>query len=78
MSCQFGKERSGHMDDATLSACDRDAKVFADHWETQPASIDLRAVVDQFFIPGETADIGVGSGRDAAWLSARGTVNIIG
>jgi hypothetical protein len=40
--------------------------------------VDLRAVVDQFFIPGVTADIGVGRGREAAWLNARGTINIIG
>jgi SAM-dependent methyltransferase len=60
------------MDDATLSAYDRDSKDFADDWETQPPPIDLHAVVDRFFIPGLTADIGCGSGRDAAWLNARG------
>jgi SAM-dependent methyltransferase len=60
------------MDDTTLSAYDRDAKVFADDWEAQPPPIDLHAVVGQFFIPGPTADIGCGSGRDAAWLNAHG------
>jgi len=60
------------MDDATLSAYDRDAKVFADDWDAQPPPIDLHAVVGQFFIRGPTADVGCGSGRDAAWLSARG------
>jgi hypothetical protein len=35
------------MDDATLSAYDRDAKAFADDWETQPAPSDLHAVVRQ-------------------------------
>jgi SAM-dependent methyltransferase len=60
------------MDDATLSAYDRDAKVFADDWEAQPPPIDLHTVVRQFFIPGATADIGCGSGRDAAWLNASG------
>jgi SAM-dependent methyltransferase len=60
------------MDDATLSAYDRDAKAFADDWETQPVPSDLHAVVRQFFIPGPTADIGCGSGRDAAWLNASG------
>jgi len=60
------------MDDATLSAYDRKAKLFADDWDAQPAPIDLHAVVRQFFIPGPTADIGCGSGRDAAWLNASG------
>jgi trans-aconitate methyltransferase len=60
------------MDDATVGAYDRDAKVFADDWDAQPPPIDLHAVVDQFFTPGPTADIGCGSGRDAAWLNARG------
>ena len=60
------------MDGATLSAYDRDAKVFADDWEAQPPPIDLHAAVQQFFVPGLTADIGCGSGRDAAWLNANG------
>lgn len=60
------------MDDATLNAYDRDSKGFADDWEAQPSPIDLHAVVDRFFVPGRTADIGCGSGRDAAWLNARG------
>jgi len=60
------------MDDATLGAYDRDAKAFADDWDAQPPPSDLHAVVGQFFIPGPTADIGCGSGRDAAWLNARG------
>ena len=29
-------------------------------------------MVDRFFIPGRTADIDCGSGRDAAWLNVRG------
>ena len=36
------------------------------------APSDLHAVVRQFFIPGATADVGCGSGRDAAWLDANG------
>ncbi|HEX4260443.1 MAG TPA: class I SAM-dependent methyltransferase [Acetobacteraceae bacterium] len=60
------------MDAATLSAYDRDAKDFAGEWEGQPPPSDLHAVVDLFFIPGPTADIGCGSGRDAAWLNDRG------
>jgi SAM-dependent methyltransferase len=61
------------MDDATLRAYDRDANDFADDWETQPPPTDLHATVRNFFIPGgRTADIGCGSGRDAAWLDAHG------
>jgi SAM-dependent methyltransferase len=60
------------MDDATLHAYDRDATVFASDWDAQSPPSDLHAVVGQFFIPGPTADIGCGSGRDAAWLNASG------
>jgi SAM-dependent methyltransferase len=60
------------MDDATLGAYDRAAKTFADEWDGQPPPTDLHAVVRQFFVPGPTADIGCGSGRDAAWLNAAG------
>lgn len=60
------------MDDATLSAYDRDPTGFAREWAEQPPPADLHAVVRRFFIPGPTADIGCGSGRDAAWLDAEG------
>jgi SAM-dependent methyltransferase len=60
------------MDDATLRAYDRDAKTFADEWDAQPPPSDLHAVVGQFFIPGPTADVGCGSGREAAWLHTCG------
>jgi len=60
------------VDDATLSAYDREAKGFAGDWESQPPPVDLHAVVRQFFVPGSTADIGCGSGRDASWLNANG------
>jgi SAM-dependent methyltransferase len=60
------------MDDATLSAYDRAAKTFADEWAAQPPPTDLQTVVRQFFLPGTTADVGCGSGRDAAWLNANG------
>jgi SAM-dependent methyltransferase len=60
------------MDDATLTAYDNTAKTFSDEWAAQPPPTDLQAVVRQFFIFGSTADIGCGSGRDAAWLTANG------
>jgi SAM-dependent methyltransferase len=61
------------VDEATLTAYDRDPGAFAEDWETQPTPTDLQAVVRRFFIAGgATADIGCGSGRDAAWLTRNG------
>ena len=61
------------MDKATLNAYDRDPGSFAEDWETQPPPSGLYATVQRFFIPGgATADIGCGSGRDAAWLDSHG------
>jgi SAM-dependent methyltransferase len=60
------------MDPATLAAYDTGAAAFADDWETQPAPVDLHDLARRFFRPGLTADIGCGSGRDAAWLAANG------
>lgn len=60
------------MDTATLAAYDRAAAAFAQDWHDQPPPSDLHATVRRFFRPGPTADIGSGSGRDAAWLDANG------
>jgi len=60
------------MDRDTLEAYDRDAAAYADDWETQPPPSDMRALILKYFTPGPTADIGCGSGRDAAWLDANG------
>jgi SAM-dependent methyltransferase len=61
------------MDKATLNAYNRDPGGFAEDWETQPPPSDLHATVQRFFIAdGTTADIGCGSGRDAAWLDSHG------
>jgi 2-polyprenyl-3-methyl-5-hydroxy-6-metoxy-1,4-benzoquinol methylase len=60
------------MDRATLAAYDAAAAAFAKEWHAQPAPVDLHALVRRFFRPGLTADIGCGSGRDAAWLAANG------
>lgn len=60
------------MDDATRRAYDRDAAGYAREWAEQPPPTDLHAILRRFFIPGPTADIGCGSGRDAAWLVANG------
>jgi SAM-dependent methyltransferase len=60
------------MDRATLAAYDTAAAAYAQEWEAQPAPVDLHDLVKRFFRPGLTADIGCGSGRDAAWLVANG------
>jgi SAM-dependent methyltransferase len=60
------------MDTTTLNAYNKHCGAFAKEWDEQPAPTDLRAVVRQYFRPGLTADVGCGSGRDAAWLSENG------
>ncbi len=61
------------MDRATLDAYDTAAKAYADDWMSQPEPSDLHALLRQFFIRGgTTADIGAGSGREVAWLTANG------
>jgi SAM-dependent methyltransferase len=61
------------MDRPTLAAYDSDAASFAKEWAEQPAPVDLHDIVQRFFIKGgATADIGCGSGREAAWLNANG------
>jgi SAM-dependent methyltransferase len=60
------------MDELTLGAYERRAASYAQDWESQPAAADLHQLVDEFFFPGPTADIGCGSGRDTAWLFEHG------
>jgi SAM-dependent methyltransferase len=60
------------MDRPTLAAYDAAAAAFAKDWHAQPPASDLHDLVRRFFRPGLTADIGCGSGRDAAWLAANG------
>ena len=60
------------MDRDTLNAYDRDAAAYAEDWETQPPAADMHALILKYFSPGPTADIGCGSGRDAAWLTGHG------
>jgi SAM-dependent methyltransferase len=66
------RPESAAMDRSTLTAYDRDAAAYADDWETQPPPSDMQALIRKYFTPGPTADIGCGSGRDAAWLDANG------
>jgi len=60
------------MDPQTLKAYDAQSQQFADDWHSQLAGVDLQELVRRYFLPGPTADIGCGSGRDTAWLSANG------
>ena len=60
------------MDAAMLCAYDSGAPAFAQDWHEQPPPADLHDIVRRFFRPDVTADIGCGSGRDVAWLSANG------
>lgn len=59
-------------DRETLDAYDKAPGDFAQDWHAQPTPEDLQAVVHKYFKPGKVADIGSGSGRDAAWLAANG------
>jgi SAM-dependent methyltransferase len=67
-----GIRRIPSMDTATLKAYNGQAGAFAKEWDEQPPPSDLQEVVRQYFRPGLTADVGCGSGRDAAWLTANG------
>lgn len=60
------------MDPETVDAYDAGAAAFAKDWHEQPAPADLHALVQRFFRPGRTADIGCGSGREVGYLAARG------
>lgn len=60
------------IDIRTIDAYDRQAAAFADDCHAQPPATDMHALVRQYFRPGRTADVGCGSGRDTAWLSAHG------
>ena len=60
------------MDKTTLAVYESDASAFVQRWLAEEKPADVYALLRQFFRPGLTADIGSGSGRDAAWLTANG------
>jgi SAM-dependent methyltransferase len=60
------------LDQKSLDAYNREAATFSAEWHAQPTPADLHAIVQRFFCPGSTADIGCGSGRDTAWLDWNG------
>jgi 2-polyprenyl-3-methyl-5-hydroxy-6-metoxy-1,4-benzoquinol methylase len=61
-----------HMDEQTIDAYDSTPAMYASEWEEQPPPVDLQKLVLQFFRPGPTADVGCGSGREAAWMYTQG------
>ena len=60
------------MDKTTLAAYELAAPAFVQRWLAEEEPADVYALLRKFFRPGLTADIGSGSGRDAAWLTANG------
>jgi SAM-dependent methyltransferase len=61
------------VDLQTRQAYDAAAADYADEWEDgQDPPTDLYDLLIEYFTPGTAADIGCGSGRDTAWLAARG------
>jgi len=59
------------MDRKTVEIYDTTATTFVERWLSEDPA-DMYALFRRFFRPGLTADIGSGSGRDAAWLTANG------
>lgn len=59
-------------DRETLAAYDKAPGDFARDWHAQDTPEDLQAVVRKHFKPGTVADVGSGSGRDAAWIASQG------
>ncbi len=60
------------MDRTTLDAYDRHAADYAREWDEQPPPDDMYVLLERYFEPGPTADVGCGAGRDVAWLARRG------
>ena len=64
--------KESHIDQKTLAVYDQKAAEYTLEWHAQPPPEDLYSLARRFFRAGRTADIGCGSGRDAAWLLKNG------
>ena len=60
------------MDTPTLAAYDANAAAYAAEWLAQEPPDDMYALLRTHFMPGPTADVGCGAGRDTAWLESNG------
>ncbi|MBR8129197.1 methyltransferase domain-containing protein [Burkholderia ambifaria] len=60
------------VDRPTLDAYEAHAAQYAQDWLDQAAPDDMYALLEQYFSPGPTADVGCGAGRDTAWLASQG------
>ncbi|MET0550965.1 MAG: class I SAM-dependent methyltransferase [Xanthomonas sp.] len=60
------------VDRPTLDAYDAHAVQYAQDWRDQAAPEDMYALLQRHFLPGPTADVGCGAGRDTAWLASHG------
>lgn len=59
-------------DRRTLDAYEHAAARYAQEWAAQDAPAEMYALLERYFVPGPTADVGCGAGRDTAWLAAHG------
>jgi hypothetical protein len=61
------------LDHSTIASYNTFAADFAAQWQDdQPEASDLHDIVQRYFKPGRTIDVGCGSGRDTAWLKQHG------
>ncbi|RQR38446.1 bifunctional 2-polyprenyl-6-hydroxyphenol methylase/3-demethylubiquinol 3-O-methyltransferase UbiG [Burkholderia sp. Bp9142] len=60
------------VDRPTLDAYEAHAAQYARDWLDEAVPDDMYALLDQYFAPGPTADVGCGAGRDTAWLASQG------
>jgi len=60
------------MDSETMDAYNKRAASYAREWLEQDVPCDMYELLERYFTPGLTADIGCGAGRDTAWLFEKG------